>query len=76
MKTQFKNSLKKLTRKEQSAIIAGQLSLDGGDGPGGGGTNNGNGSGTVDHCWEMPIDECCSSNICTDQCAQTCSASV
>jgi hypothetical protein len=77
MKIQCKNSLKKLSRKEQSTIIAGQISLIGDDGPGGGGgTNNGNGSGTVDHCWKMTINECCSSNMCIDQCAHLCSTSV
>ncbi|MEY8760962.1 hypothetical protein [Chryseobacterium tongliaoense] len=68
MKIQFKNSLKKLSRKEQSTIIAGQLSLEGGPGGGGGGTNNGNGSGTVDQCSNIIITEECPSDICPNQC--------
>ncbi|EJL72165.1 hypothetical protein [Chryseobacterium populi] len=76
MKTQTHIALKKLSKKEQSAIIAGGTSLNVGDDPRngtGGGTNNGGGSGNViDPCVLISITECLFQNKCTKEYVRTC----
>ena len=77
MKTQTNLTFKKLSRKEQSAIMAGDTSFNTGDEPRGGttggGTNNGGGSGNViDPCVLIPIAECISQNKCTKEYVRTC----
>lgn len=78
MKTQTNLALKKLSRKKQSVIIAGDTSLNTGDDPRGGtttggGTNNGGGSGNViDPCVLIPIAECISQNKCTKEYVRIC----
>lgn len=71
MKTQLKNSIKKLSRKEQLKIIAGTSELNGGTS--GGGTNNGGGSGNViDPCTRIIITECVYQDKCTKEYTRTC----
>lgn len=76
MKIQTNITLKKLTRKEQSVIIAGDTSLNTGDDPRGGtggGTNNGGGSGNViDPCVLISITECLFQNKCTKEYVRMC----
>ncbi|MGG5210159.1 hypothetical protein ACQWU4_14645 [Chryseobacterium sp. MIQD13] len=74
MRTQFENSLKKLSRKDQQKIIAGHTSLSNGgseididEGNGGGGTNNGGGSGNVVNPCLVKINKCLSYNRCIQQ---------
>ncbi|WP_370895991.1 hypothetical protein [Chryseobacterium gossypii] len=68
--------LKKLSRKEQSAIVAGGTSFNTGNDPRGGtggGTNNGGGSGNViDPCVLIPISECLFQNKCTQEYVRNC----
>ncbi|MEY8760961.1 hypothetical protein [Chryseobacterium tongliaoense] len=75
MKTKLKSGLKKLSRKEQLKIAAGNASAieDPVYGNGGGGTNNGGGSGNIAavECW-IEIDRCVWKNKCTNEYSQTC----
>lgn len=78
MKAQTNLALKRLSRKEQSSIIAGDTSLNTGDDPRGGtttggGTNNGGGSGNViDPCVLISITPCLFQNKCTKEYVRTC----
>ncbi|WP_123912737.1 hypothetical protein [Chryseobacterium pennipullorum] len=70
METKCTSKFKKLSRKEQLNIIAGDISINNGgndDGTGAGGTNNGGGSGNVINPCLVKVTKCLSYNRCTQQ---------